>query len=97
MINTRDVIEALKTGQIAALGIDVYEQEEQLFFKDLSGSIIGDDDIQRLISFPNVLLTGHQAFFTQEALTEIAGSTLNTVKILLENNFDEQISDAILV
>ncbi|TCD26968.1 2-hydroxyacid dehydrogenase [Pedobacter psychrodurus] len=97
LINTREVIEALKTGQLAALGIDVYEQEEQLFFKDLSGSIIGDDDIQRLISFPNVLLTGHQAFFTQEALTEIAESTLKTVKILLEDNAEEIVSDAILV
>ncbi len=97
LINTREVIEALKTGQLAALGIDVYEQEEQLFFKDLSGSIIGDDDIQRLISFPNVLLTGHQAFFTQEALTEIAESTLKTVKILSENKAEEEVSDAILV
>ncbi|GAA4202820.1 lactate dehydrogenase LdhA [Pedobacter jeongneungensis] len=83
LIHTREVIDALKTGQVAALGIDVYEQEEKLFFKDLSTSIIGDDDIQRLISFPNVLVTGHQAFFTQEALTEIAESTLATVKALL--------------
>ncbi|MGN7986336.1 2-hydroxyacid dehydrogenase [Pedobacter sp. 22226] len=83
LIHTREVIDALKTGQVAALGIDVYEQEEKLFFKDLSASIIGDDDIQRLISFPNVLVTGHQAFFTQEALTEIAESTLATVKALL--------------
>jgi len=83
LIHTREVIDALKTGQVAALGIDVYEQEEKLFFKDLSTSIIGDDDIQRLISFPNVLVTGHQAFFTQEALTEIAESTLGTVKALL--------------
>jgi D-lactate dehydrogenase len=97
LINTREVIEALKTGQLAALGIDVYEQEEQLFFKDLSGSIIGDDDIQRLISFPNVLLTGHQAFFTQEALAEIAASTLKTVKVLLEDNAEEIVLDAILV
>lgn len=83
LIHTREVIDALKTGQVAALGIDVYEQEEKLFFKDLSASIIGDDDIQRLISFPNVLVTGHQAFFTLEALTEIAESTLATVKALL--------------
>jgi D-lactate dehydrogenase len=91
------VIEALKTGQLAALGIDVYEQEEQLFFKDLSASIIGDDHIQRLISFPNVLLTGHQAFFTEEALTEIAESTLKTVKILLDDHAEEIVSEAILV
>lgn len=82
LIHTKDAIEALKTGQISGLAIDVYEQEEKLFFKDLSGSIIGDDDIQRLISFPNVLVTGHQAFFTEEALTEIAASTLASVAAL---------------
>ncbi|RYG01294.1 MAG: 2-hydroxyacid dehydrogenase, partial [Chitinophagaceae bacterium] len=85
LINTKDAIEALKTGQILGLGIDVYEQEEKLFFKDLSGSIIGDDDIQRLMSFPNVLVTGHQAFFTEEALTEIASSTLASIAALGKN------------
>ncbi len=79
LIDTGDVIEALKTGHIAYLGIDVYEQEEKLFFKDLSGSIIEDDTIQRLMSFPNVLVTGHQAFFTQEALSQIAEITLHSV------------------
>jgi len=62
LINTADVIHALKQKQIAYLGIDVYEQEDKLFFKDLSGSIIEDDTIQRLMSFPNVLVTAHQAF-----------------------------------
>ncbi|HPH24414.1 MAG TPA: 2-hydroxyacid dehydrogenase, partial [Chitinophagaceae bacterium] len=64
------------------LGIDVYEQEDKLFFKDLSGSIIEDDTIQRLMSFPNVLITAHQAFFTNEALTQIASTTLNNVQEL---------------
>jgi len=85
LINTKDVIEALKAGHIKGLGIDVYEQEEKLFFKDLSTSMINDDDIQRLLSFPNVLVTGHQAFFTEEALTEIAVCTLDTVTALLQN------------
>ena len=85
LINTKDTIEALKNSHIGALGIDVYEQEQKLFFKDLSGSIIDDDEIQRLISFPNVLVTGHQAFFTEEALAEIAESTLHTVYALLQN------------
>lgn len=85
LINTKDTIEALKNSHIGALGIDVYEQEQKLFFKDLSGSIIDDDEIQRLISFPNVLVTGHQAFFTEEALGEIAESTLHTVSALLQN------------
>jgi D-lactate dehydrogenase len=79
LLHTADVIQALKAGKIAYLGIDVYEQEEKLFFKDLSGSIIEDDDIQRLMSFPNVLLTGHQAFFTEEALAQIASITLNSI------------------
>jgi D-lactate dehydrogenase len=83
LLNTHDVIQALKTGQIAYLGIDVYEQEEKLFFKDLSGSIIEDDDIQRLMSFPNVLLTGHQAFFTEDALAQIASITLNSINEII--------------
>ncbi|MFY7899668.1 MAG: 2-hydroxyacid dehydrogenase [Chitinophagaceae bacterium] len=79
LIQTKDAIQALKTGKIGYLGIDVYEQEEKLFFKDLSGDIIQDDIIQRLTSFPNVLVTAHQAFFTQEALTQIAFTTLNNI------------------
>ncbi|MEO6283157.1 MAG: 2-hydroxyacid dehydrogenase [Dyadobacter sp.] len=82
LINTTDVIHALKQKQIAYLGIDVYEQEEKLFFKDLSGSIIEDDTIQRLMSFPNVLVTAHQAFFTEDALSEIAQVTLHSVDSL---------------
>jgi D-lactate dehydrogenase len=79
LIDTHAVIDALKTGRLAYLGIDVYEQEERLFFKDLSGTIIEDDTIQRLMSFPNVLVTGHQAFFTEDALAQIAETTLNSV------------------
>ena len=63
LINTTDIIDALKTKKVAALCIDVYEQEEKLFFKDLSSDIINDDKIQRLMSFPNVLVTAHQAFY----------------------------------
>jgi D-lactate dehydrogenase len=85
LINTRDVILGLKTGHIGFLGIDVYEQEEKLFFKDLSERIIDDDTIQRLMSFPNVLITGHQAFFTEEALTQIAEKTLENISRLLGN------------
>jgi len=82
LIDTRAVIAALKTGRLAHLGIDVYEQEDRLFFKDLSGSIIEDDTIQRLMSFPNVLVTGHQAFFTADALAQIAETTLNSIRQL---------------
>ncbi|MGE9311720.1 2-hydroxyacid dehydrogenase [Niabella sp. CJ426] len=82
LIDTKDVIDALKTGHIGYLGIDVYEQEEQLFFKDLSTHIIQDDMIQRLMSFPNVLVTAHQAFFTREALAQIATVTLSSIATL---------------
>ncbi|HEV7332636.1 MAG TPA: 2-hydroxyacid dehydrogenase [Flavisolibacter sp.] len=75
LIDTPAVIDALKSGQIGSLGIDVYEQEEHLFFHDRSGDIIEDDTIQRLMSFPNVLVTAHQAFFTKEALDQIAETT----------------------
>lgn len=86
LIDTKSVIGALKKGQIGALGIDVYEQEEKLFFRDLSANIIQDDDIQRLMSFPNVLITAHQAFFTDEALSQIAITTLNNVLQLVKNS-----------
>jgi D-lactate dehydrogenase len=79
LIKTKDAIEALKKEKIGYLGIDVYEQEEHLFFKDLSESIIQDDLIQRLISFPNVLITPHQGFFTEEALTQIAITTMKNI------------------
>ncbi|WP_221390962.1 2-hydroxyacid dehydrogenase [Dyadobacter sp. NIV53] len=72
LIHTADVIEALKTGQLGYLGLDVYEQEGNLFFRDFSEDIIQDDLIARLISFPNVLITSHQGFFTKEAMEQIA-------------------------
>ena len=80
LINTADIIQGLANQKIGYLGIDVYEQEENLFFKDLSESIIPDDLILRLISFPNVLITSHQAYFTKEAMEEITITTLNNIK-----------------
>ncbi len=79
LIETKDVIEHLKSGKIAYLGLDVYEQEEKLFFNDLSENIIQDDMILRLLSFPNVLITAHQGFFTEEALSQIAQTTLANI------------------
>lgn len=76
LIDTSAVIEALKSGRIGHLGIDVYEEEEKLFFEDKSTEVIQDDVFSRLLTFPNVLVTGHQAFFTVEALTNIAGTTV---------------------
>ncbi|WP_238364433.1 2-hydroxyacid dehydrogenase [Mesobacterium pallidum] len=79
VIDTRAVIRGLKAGQIGSLGIDVYEEEAHLFFEDLSNRIIPDDVFARLLTFPNVLVTGHQGFFTAEALGAIAESTLANV------------------
>lgn len=78
LIDTEAAIEALKSGQLGGLALDVYEQEADLFFRDLSGTVITDDVFQRLISFPNVIVTGHQAFFTQEAITTISETTLRS-------------------
>ena len=79
LIDTRDVIQALKSGKIGYLGMDVYEEEADLFFEDLSAKIIQDDVFSRLITFPNVVITGHQAFFTSHALEKIAHTTLNNI------------------
>ena len=79
LIDTAAVIEALKSKKIGHLGIDVYEQEEHIFFRDLSEEILQDEHIARLMSFPNVMITGHQAFLTDEALSQIAKTTLANV------------------
>ena len=79
LIKTTHAIAALKNSQLGYLGIDVYEQEENLFFKDLSGTVIQDETIQRLMSFNNVLITPHQGFFTDEALTQIANTTIKNL------------------
>lgn len=79
LIDTRAAIEALKSGILGYLGMDVYEQEEKLFFHDLSENVIKDDLIMRLLSFPNVLITSHQGFLTDEALTQIALVTFQNI------------------
>jgi len=75
LIDTRALIEALKEGILGGVALDVYEEEEGVFFEDLSGEVLLDDDLTRLLTFPNVLVTSHQAFFTREALSEIARVT----------------------
>jgi D-lactate dehydrogenase len=79
VIDTKAVIPALKSGQIGSLGIDVYEEEADYFFEDLSDQAIADDTLARLLTFPNVIVTGHQAFFTMEAMSAIAAITLQNV------------------
>jgi len=80
LVDTDAVIAALKSRHLGQLAIDVYEQEGALFFQDRSGEIIDDEVFQRLMTFPNVLVTGHQGFFTEEALQEISGTTLQNLR-----------------
>ncbi len=79
LVDTKAVIDGLKEGKIGQLGLDVYEEEAGLFFEDRSRNIITDDVFARLLTFPNVLITGHQGFFTREALTAIAETTLENI------------------
>lgn len=79
LIDTRALIGGLKSRKLGGVALDVYEQEADLFFEDLSSEIIEDDDFQRLLTFPNVLITGHQAFLTEEALASIADTTLQSL------------------
>ncbi|KAK1757859.1 putative d-lactate dehydrogenase [Echria macrotheca] len=85
LIRTKSVIKALKTGHLGGLALDVYEKEGELFYQDHSGDIIQDDELMRLMTFPNVIVCGHQAFFTEEALTEIAESTLRNLQDFATN------------
>ncbi|RFS22593.1 2-hydroxyacid dehydrogenase [Chitinophaga silvatica] len=85
LIDTVAVIDALKNGHIGALGIDVYEQEEHLFFQNFSDTIVQDDVLSRLTTFPNVLITAHQGFFTKEALMQISNITLNNIRSYVDD------------
>ncbi|OOQ86421.1 D-lactate dehydrogenase [Penicillium brasilianum] len=84
LIDTTAVIEALKKKQLGALALDVYEAEGEIFYKDHFGEIIDDDGLMRLMTFPNVLVCGHQGFFTSEALTEISSVTLSNLSDFVE-------------
>ena len=85
VVDTRAVIAGLKSGRIGALGLDVYEEEGDLFFRDLSDTMLQDDVFARLLTFPNVLVTGHQGFFTREALTAIAETTIQNISSFQES------------
>lgn len=79
LIETRALIQALKSGQVGGVALDVYEEEEGVFFEDLSGQVLQDDQLSRLLTFPNVLITAHQAFLTREGLSEIARVTVDNL------------------
>jgi D-lactate dehydrogenase len=92
LIDTDAVITALKSSQIGALGLDVYEQESELFFEDRSDLILQDDTFARLMTFPNVMITGHQAFFTEDAMRSISEVTLaNITQIELGQTCEHEI------
>lgn len=93
LVDTKAVIGELKNGKIGLLGLDVYESEETLFFNDLSDDGIPDDLLARLTTFPNVIITGHQGFFTHEAMTNIAQTTLSNVS---EFEKDGRIQNAVM-
>lgn len=84
LVDTKAAIEGLKSKQIGHLALDVYEQESKLFFEDRSGEIVQDDVFERLLTFPNVIITGHQAFFTAEALHNIAETTLSNITAIAD-------------
>ncbi len=84
VIHTEAVLRGLKSGRVGSLGMDVYEEESDLFFEDLSNTFIPDDVFARLLTFPNVLITGHQGFFTEEALSAIAETTVQNILNFME-------------
>ena len=79
LVHTTALIEGLKSGHIGGVALDVYEEEEGIFFEDLSGQLLHDDELARLLTFPNVLITAHQAFLTREALNEISRVTVENL------------------
>lgn len=85
LIQTKALIKALKSGHVGGVALDVYEEEEGVFFEDLSGEVLQDDELARLLTFPNVLITAHQAFLTHEALHEISRVTVENIRLLHAN------------
>lgn len=86
LVNTRHLIQFLKSGHLGGAGLDVYEEEEQIFFQDHSDEVLQDDVLARLLTFPNVVITSHQAFLTQEALENIAQTTLSNISDFEKGN-----------
>jgi D-lactate dehydrogenase len=90
LIDTKALIKALKSGHVGGVGLDVYEEEEGKFFEDLSGEVMADDVLARLLTFPNVIVTAHQAFLTREALDEIARVTTENVQAFARGEAPEE-------
>jgi D-lactate dehydrogenase len=88
LIRTSDLIDGLKSGKVGSAGLDVYEEEAEFFFEDLSNRVLTDDILARLLSFNNVIITSHQGFFTREAMYNIAETTMNNVRNFLDKKKD---------
>jgi D-lactate dehydrogenase len=84
LVDAAALIEGLKDGRVGAAGLDVYEEEADVFFQDLSGHVLQDDVLARLLTFPNVIVTSHQAFLTREALANIADTTLGNIQAFIK-------------
>ncbi len=91
LVSTDAVIDGLKSQKIGGLALDVYEEEEGVFFENLSDEIIHDDKLMRLTTFPNVIITSHQAFFTKEALSRISHVTINNLKNAADGQLDNEV------
>ncbi|RKY41604.1 MAG: 2-hydroxyacid dehydrogenase [Candidatus Makaraimicrobium thalassicum] len=89
LIDTKALIDALKNGKVGYAGLDVYEEESEYFFEDFSASFINDDVLARLTTFPNVIITSHQGFFTKEALHNIAVTTLGNIRDYFDGEYLE--------
>jgi len=89
LIKTADLIGGLKRGKIGSAGLDVYEEESEYFFEDLSNRVLTDDILARLLSFNNVIITSHQGFFTKEAMHNISETTLTNIKNFFEGRVQE--------
>ncbi|MHC4093875.1 MAG: 2-hydroxyacid dehydrogenase [Planctomycetota bacterium] len=96
LVDTAALIEGLKSRRIGAAGLDVYEEESEYFFEDRSDQVITDDVLARLLTFPNVLITSHQAFLTEDALRNIARTTLDNIRAFLDGRRAEELENAVL-
>jgi D-lactate dehydrogenase len=94
LVDTQSLIPFLKQCRICAICLDVYEEEEHIYYRDLSNQIIADDVITRLLTFPNVLITGHQAFFTREAMQTIAETTIQNIDDFAAGRTNENVLKA---
>ncbi len=95
LVDTAALVEALKSGHLGAAGLDVYEEESEYFFQDRSDRPIADDVLARLMTFPNVIVTSHQAFLTAEALDNIAETTLRNIQSFLEGARGPELSNRV--